>query len=590
MGIEYEEAKGEITKVFFISLLVAILISIPTHCAYANPAPISFDSPTAVLAGLPGQGYVYLPSCTFATLIQESSTGLTKFTSLVVTGANWTDIGFAADTPGESMTIVGLTSSQLTFTASGVGVYRVWTTVYKAPLSVTGGTHTWNSTTLETTITTTGAGNVVVDWGNIPTITSATITDMDDTDNLYAMKKYYTFQVVVDDGDGAVDIDKVYLQGKQANITRFEVRATNLTTALAAYTIQTGASVIDLDTGSCSWGEAGNTGTATFKIRFEWDYTQENDIELSVYVEDAETNSAGFTVKQTNYADIITRLVTENLAANSTYIPIGTGVEISGAVHYATTIDGDIASSSYPPDSQFTAVHIHNTTHASQGSDTSIVDGIFSIDFTIPAVEQANTYHVYLDMTGDYTDADAPDGDTVVVYGTSSPLLMSFDVGTGNITYDSSGSNNHGNISGATRTGYGRYGRALTYDGEDDYVQISSSASLNITSPITMMAWIKTNDPSVQGIISKQGAYGLTVISNYAIRVTINTTDIDTQPNLFTPDTWVHITATYNGSSVKIYVNGVLNTTRALASGASAIAKTPNDLYIGNVTTSFFYT
>jgi len=127
MGAENGESKGEVTKIFFISLLIAILISIPTHCAYADPAPISFDSPTAVLVGLPGQGYVYLPSCTFATLIQESSTGLTKFTSLVVTGVNWANIGFAADTPGESMTIVGMTSSQLTFFLDSVPLNGWWT-------------------------------------------------------------------------------------------------------------------------------------------------------------------------------------------------------------------------------------------------------------------------------------------------------------------------------------------------------------------------------------------------------------------------------------------------------------------------------
>lgn len=233
-----------------------------------------------------------------------------------------------------------------------------------------------------------------------PTITSSTITDMDDTDNLYAMNQYYTFQIVVDDGNGADNIAMVYVQCRQGVTVRFEVRATGLNTT-PAYAIQTGASIIDLDDVSCSWGEAGNVGTLTLSIRIEWDYIpDENNLELAVYVEDEDGNSTGFTVMQTDYFDIIARLVTTGFDSNATYVQVNGGVELFGYVRYCTTVDGTVDSTSYPPDAEFIAVHIHDSSHVSVGNDAAIVDGYFSIEFNIPGAVQANIYHVYLDMGG----------------------------------------------------------------------------------------------------------------------------------------------------------------------------------------------
>ena len=249
-----------------------------------------------------------------------------------------------------------------------------------------------------------------------PTITSAAITDRDDTDNIYAMKQYYTFQAVVNDADGATDISEVHLQIKDGAAIIGNFTATSLDGA-PSWAIDTGGNVFDLDTGSCSWAEAGNQGTATFKIRAEWDITQYNDLELAVFVKDSTGLTAGPTDKQTNYLDIITRLVTETLVAGDNRINRNTATTISGTVYYSTTTAGDTASASFPPDAQFTAVHIHNAAHATQGNDATIVNGAFSISVTIPDAVQNNVYHAYLDLVADYVDADAPDGDTVSIIG-----------------------------------------------------------------------------------------------------------------------------------------------------------------------------
>ena len=47
---------------------------------------------------------------------------------------------------------------------------------------------------------------------NYPSIRGASITDMDDTSNVYAMRKYYSFVAEVADPDA--DVAKVYLRAK----------------------------------------------------------------------------------------------------------------------------------------------------------------------------------------------------------------------------------------------------------------------------------------------------------------------------------------------------------------------------------------
>lgn len=247
-----------------------------------------------------------------------------------------------------------------------------------------------------------------------PTIMSASISDMDDTDNVYEMKDYYTFVVVVEDENGATYIDKVYLQGKQGAAVRFEVRATSLT-GVPAYAIQTGATIIDLDTGSCTWAENGDEGTATFKIRFEWDYTDEADCELAVYAENSGGGAAGFTDMQTDYFDVIGRLVTYNFDANVTTVPVNTTIQLSGYVRYATTVGGDLGSSSYPPDAQFTSVQIQNDDSVTEATDAAIVNGLFNVTFLSHLLERTTLYYAYLDLLADYVDGLAPDGDYVPV-------------------------------------------------------------------------------------------------------------------------------------------------------------------------------
>src|SRR6185503_20012408 len=49
---------------------------------------------------------------------------------------------------------------------------------------------------------------------------------------------------------------------------------------------------------------------------------------------------------------------------------------------------------------------------------------------------------------------------------------------------------NSGAISGATWPTQGRYGNALTFDGTNDWVTVADVPSLDLTSALTMEAWV----------------------------------------------------------------------------------------------------
>src|SRR5206468_9878662 len=70
-----------------------------------------------------------------------------------------------------------------------------------------------------------------------------------------------------------------------------------------------------------------------------------------------------------------------------------------------------------------------------------------------------------------------------------------FEEASGTGVADSSGRGNNGSISGATWTTSGRYGQALSFNGTNAYVEIPDSSSLDLTTGMTLEAWVY---PTVQ--------------------------------------------------------------------------------------------
>ncbi|MBC7982176.1 peptidoglycan-binding protein [Candidatus Parcubacteria bacterium] len=149
-----------------------------------------------------------------------------------------------------------------------------------------------------------------------------------------------------------------------------------------------------------------------------------------------------------------------------------------------------------------------------------------------------------------------------------------FDEGSGTSVADGSGNSNTGTFTNAFSWTTGKLGPNAIYLNSTDYVTVEHSSSLNISGNITIAAWIKPeSNGSYQVIAGKpvNGSFHIDPYYSYALQgrdlgagfqpgFHISTGGVYQQAwssESVTYGTWVYVVGVYNGSNIKIYVNGV---------------------------------
>ena len=137
-----------------------------------------------------------------------------------------------------------------------------------------------------------------------------------------------------------------------------------------------------------------------------------------------------------------------------------------------------------------------------------------------------------------------------------------FDDASGDTATDSSGNNNTGTLQGDTTWTNGKKGTALSFDGDEDYVELSDSGFKASDTAITITAWVK---PESIGVYRKILEHNLNSCFLFDVNINGNprfnvcTHDDSVEDTSTVLQDWTHLAgvATENGQ-VALYVNGEL--------------------------------
>ncbi len=164
------------------------------------------------------------------------------------------------------------------------------------------------------------------------------------------------------------------------------------------------------------------------------------------------------------------------------------------------------------------------------------------------------------------------------------PDMVSWWPGDGNTTDIQSG--NNGTLQGGATFATGEVGQAFSLNGTNQYVEIPDSANVSITGPMTIDAWINTNDNANEHAIVEKYDGGGT--NGYFFRLNsgghlgagmcnASTCSAVVGATQVTTGTFHHVAAVFDGTNLRVYLDGVLDGTASSVSPTDGV----NPLEIG---------
>ena len=191
------------------------------------------------------------------------------------------------------------------------------------------------------------------------------------------------------------------------------------------------------------------------------------------------------------------------------------------------------------------------TTTATNATDTGLAPST-TYTYTVAA----------FDASGNVSPQSSSVSATTVTASSGPVASYSMNQGAGNALADLSGNGNNGTLINGPIWVAGKNGTALSFNGSNQRVDIADSASLRLTTGMTLSAWIKpvVVTPAWRDIVMKgQDEYYLvgTSSSNGGVPATGGTYTSPLYATGSSVNDWSYLAATYDGTSLKLYVNGV---------------------------------
>jgi alpha-mannosidase len=161
-----------------------------------------------------------------------------------------------------------------------------------------------------------------------------------------------------------------------------------------------------------------------------------------------------------------------------------------------------------------------------------------------------------------------------------------FGEGSGTSTADASPNRNDGTLVNGPTWAPGKYGNAVNFDGADDYVRVADSASLALGRVGTLEAWVKVDRLKRWHSVVAKGSANVDQAHNYAVEIDNanhwrcilgNGASSMTLRSSSTvkASQYYHVACTWDGTTVRLYVDGVLN-----VSAAELITPTANTAFL----------
>lgn len=162
--------------------------------------------------------------------------------------------------------------------------------------------------------------------------------------------------------------------------------------------------------------------------------------------------------------------------------------------------------------------------------------------------------------------------------------------GDGNAN-DITGNHNNGTISGGVTFVPGEVAQAFSFDGSSGFVSVPDSPSLDITDAITIDAWINpfsAGDTLGTLFVMLKGdnccsdtqSFGFgwgteSMLQSIVFRLGNSTTNTEVRSDPIPLNEFTHVAGTYDGTTIRLYVNGVLDVSATTDLGPLQITSSP---------------